>query len=549
MKKNKIHNIVSAKLGLAMLMLFGVLSMAKAQETLTVSPVEIVPGEEAEVTVAYESTVDRKSFQMNITLPQGLTYVESEENGKIVKLGDAASDHLITEVKESESLVRIIAFSMTSAPFASGKNLISFKVKAGEDLAASSQIELSNLKFAGGEYIEGLTGSVTRTMGHFDMTGVTPDTAVVQSGLSEVVITMGSPVGGVAEGAKAVVTKDGTVVEEAPIAFEAGSADVKIVLSNEITESGVYTLTIAEGVIFDEKYEAADPIMSGAKSNNAIALDFKVMGHFDMTGVTPDTADVHNSLSEVVITMGASVGGVAEGAKAVVTKDGAVVEEAPLAFEAGSADVKVVLSNEITESGVYTLTIAEGVIFDEKYEAADPIMSGAKSNNAIALDFKVMGHFDMTGVTPDTADVHNSLSEVVITMGASVGGVAEGAKAVVTKDGAVVEEAPLAFEAGSADVKVILAYEITESGVYTLTIAEGVIFDEKYDAADPIMSGAKCNNEIVLEFEVYIYNGINGINVKASDKDEVYTLGGVRVNGKLSEGIYIINGKKVVIKR
>lgn len=323
MKKNKIHNIVSAKLGLAMLMLFGVLSMAKAQETLTVSPVEIVPGEEAEVTVAYESTVDRKSFQMNITLPQGLTYVASEENGKIVKLGDAASDHLITEVKENESLVRIIAFSMTSAPFASGKNLISFKVKAGEDLAASSQIEFSNLKFAGGEYIEGLTGNVTRAM----------------------------------------------------------------------------------------------------------------------------------------------------------------------------------------------------------------------------------GHFDMTGVTPDTADVHNSLSEVVITMGAPVGGVAEGAKAVVTKDGAVVEEAPLAFEAGSADVKVALANEITESGVYTLTIAEGVIFDEKYDAADPIMSGAKCNNEIVLEFEVYIYNGVNGINVNASGKDEVYTLGGVRVNGKLSEGIYIINGKKVVIKR
>ena len=436
MKKNKIHNIVSAKFGLAMLMLFGVLSMAKAQETLTVSPVEIVPGEEAEVTVAYESTVERKSFQMNITLPQGLTYVASEDNGKIVKLGDAASDHLITEVKENESLVRIIAFSMTSAPFASGKNLISFKVKAGEDLAASSQIEFSNLKFAGGEYIEGLTGNVTRTM-----------------------------------------------------------------------------------------------------------------GHFDMTGVTPDTAEVQNSLSEVVITMGAPVGGVAEGAKAVLTKDGAVVDEAPLAFEAGSADVKVVLSNEITESGVYTLTIAEGVIFDEKYDAADPIMSGAKSNNAIALDFKVMGHFDMTGVTPDTAEVQNSLSEVVITMGAPVGGVAEGAKAVLTKDGAVVDEAPLAFEAGSADVKVVLSNEITESGVYTLTIAEGVIFDEKYDAADPIMSGAKCNNEIVLEFEVYIYNGINGINVNASGKDEVYTLGGVRVNGKLSEGIYIINGKKVVIKR
>ena len=247
MKKNKIHNIVSVKLGLAMLMLFGILSMAKAQETLTVSPIEIVPGEEAEVTVAYESDTDRKSFQMNITLPQGLTYVASEENGKIVKLGDAAADHIITEVKESESLVRIIAFSMTSTPFVSGKNLISFRVKAADDLAAKSQIEFSNVKFAGGEYIEGLKGDVTRAMAKFDMLSVVPSADEVVNSLSEIVVTMSAPVGGVADGAKAVISKDGVTIEEAPIAIEAGSADVKVVLTNAITESGVYTMTIAEG--------------------------------------------------------------------------------------------------------------------------------------------------------------------------------------------------------------------------------------------------------------------------------------------------------------
>ena len=55
---------------------------------------------------------------------------------------------------------------------------------------------------------------------------------------------MSAPVGGVADGAKAVISKDGVTIEEAPIAIEAGSADVKVVLTNAITESGVYTLTL-----------------------------------------------------------------------------------------------------------------------------------------------------------------------------------------------------------------------------------------------------------------------------------------------------------------
>lgn len=438
MKKNKIHNIVSVKLGLAMLMLFGILSMAKAQETLTVSPIEIVPGEEAEVTVAYESDTDRKSFQMNITLPQGLTYVASEENGKIVKLGDAAADHIITEVKESESLVRIIAFSMTSTPFVSGKNLISFRVKAADDLAAKSQIEFSNVKFAGGEYIEGLKGDVTRAMAKFDMLSVVPSADEVVNSLSEIVVTMSAPVGGVADGAKAVISKDGVTIEEAPIAIEAGSADVKVVLTNAITESGVYTMTIAEGLLFDEKYDAADPLMSGAKCNSAIAAEFKVMGRFAMKSVTPDAADVVEKLSEVVITMSAPVGGVSDGAKAVVTKDGETVDEVPV-----------------------TMSLVEG----------------------------------------------------------------------------------------STEVIVTLNNVIETNGKYVMTIPEGVIFDEKYDAIDPIKSGAKCNEEIVLEFEVVIFDGINGINVDASGKDRVYTIGGVRVNGKLAKGVYIINGKKVVINK
>lgn len=284
--------MVSAKLGLVVLMLCGMLSSASAQETLTVSPVEIVPGDEAVVTVGYESTVARSSMQMNITLPKGLEFVAGEETGKCITLGDAAADHIVTEVAESATEVRVLAFSMTSTPFAGGKTLLSFVVKATDELEAESQIEFSNLKFAGGEYIEGLTGDVTRVMGRFGVLSVSPDTAEVQKSLGEIVLTMSAPVGGITDGAKAVVTKDGEVVAEPRIVtdgVEAG-AEVKIVFDSELTGNGTYVVTVPEGVIFDEKYDADNLLMSGTRCNDEIVIEYEVYVASSIAGVGADVA-------------------------------------------------------------------------------------------------------------------------------------------------------------------------------------------------------------------------------------------------------------------
>ena len=43
-------------------------------------------------------------------------------------------------------------------------------------------------------------------------------------------------------------------------------------------------------------------------------------------------------------------------------------------------------------------------------------------------------------------------------------------------------------------------------------------------------------------------DGISNATISTENNDEVYTLSGVRVNGKLQKGVYIMNGKKVVIK-
>ena len=43
-------------------------------------------------------------------------------------------------------------------------------------------------------------------------------------------------------------------------------------------------------------------------------------------------------------------------------------------------------------------------------------------------------------------------------------------------------------------------------------------------------------------------DGISNATISTENNDEVYTISGVRVNGKLDKGVYIMNGKKVVIK-
>ena len=83
-----------------------------------------------------------------------------------------------------------------------------------------------------------------------------------------------------------------------------------------------------------------------------------------------------------------------------------------------------------------------------------------------------------------------------------------------------------------------------ESGIYTLYIPEGSIYLEDDD-----WNAYENANE---EYQ-FTYDMVSGINTIKTEKDAqtIYNLQGVKVNGetnRLSNGIYIINGHKVMIK-
>ena len=153
----KIYSIFA----LAMTLLLGGVATANAQETLTVAPVTVAPGEQAEVVINYESTVEHYGFNMQITLPEGLSFVEDETTNVAFTLGSSALPTHTLSSKITDKNARIIVIELMKNPLSNG-DLLSFKVIADENLADNSDIVISGVKFNGGQYLDEIKVPVTK---------------------------------------------------------------------------------------------------------------------------------------------------------------------------------------------------------------------------------------------------------------------------------------------------------------------------------------------------------------------------------------------------
>lgn len=116
--------------------------------TISVDPVQTIPGSVIDIPVTYESSTVFVAFQMDIVLPEGLSFEQDDK--QFIVGGDALDDHILTKkYNEETKALRVMFYSMQNSPLKNG-TLFTFKVKANDQLADVSKIEFKKVKFASG---------------------------------------------------------------------------------------------------------------------------------------------------------------------------------------------------------------------------------------------------------------------------------------------------------------------------------------------------------------------------------------------------------------
>lgn len=171
--------------------------------------------------------------------------------------------------------------------------------------------------------------------------------------------------------------------------------------------------------------------------------------------------------------------------------------------------------------------------------------------------------FACVAITPEDGSTVSELSEFTLTFANPVSDMdfaagTDATKQVVLKNaaGEVVANGKVVIdvEAFSFDVKVVLDKPVYEAGTYTLVVPEGTVYNSNYypEAEDlGVEMGAIYNPEFTATFTVDgSLTGISAIIGNATSV-KVYDVKGRLVGNSvknLKKGVYVINGKKVMVK-
>ncbi len=202
--------------------------------------------------------------------------------------------------------------------------------------------------------------------------------------------------------------------------------------------------------------------------------------------------------------------------------------------------MRLTLDKEITETGTYMFYIpndyfTSGEQFDSENTREFTGYYYIENTTPVTLNFET---------DPENGSTITELSTITLTFTDyaaddwSAPAMSYEGTIVVKKDG---------VEIGTADCEgswdymnqstITLSEAQTEEGIYTIEIPEGYFLSGDGNALPAI----------TLEYGIGKTTGINNATI-ANGQKVAYNLQGVRVNGKLPAGVYIINGKKQIVK-
>ena len=321
-----------------------------------------------------------------------------------------------------------------------------------------------------------------------------------------------------------------------------------------LTEPGVYTVEIPQGAFGDQDWSESG--YETGHANKGLTYTYTIVA--PTTYDYPITLDKPNaayaSLDKFEIWVDDVNIHPEKGTFQVINADtDAVVAEGVLQ-DAGyySPAITCVFNTPITEAGNYTVIIPQGAFGDNTW-VENNYISG-KANAEIRKDYAigVFYDFEPISITPENNANVSEISAIEIKTDLSWASAKDNLIWVYdAEDNAVVSGT---FTTNMDDYSSLICTfptPVIELGTYTVVIPQGTFGDDTYFA----QNYGHANAEIRLTYTVTIGTGIDGINAGTNNLT-VYSIDGVCVlrNAKaddlknLEKGLYIVNGKKMVIR-
>lgn len=348
------------------------------------------------------------------------------------------------------------------------------------------------------------------------------------------------------------VASDGTTYTGTVYVDPLDTKSVYVEFDPAITTDGTYTITIAEGVIGNSEYETSG--YTSGNCNPALTYSYTV-GETEIPAeyaVTADPADgsTVESLSKIKLTWEKQEyanDSYNNGDIEVKNAAGEVVTTCTTDYVDWSITnaLYLTLKSEITTAGTYTVSIpAARFNFGELGDTDAP---------AYTLTYTIGGTVKNEGLVADPADgsTVESLTEIKLTWTNAEEAedtyestlpitVTNAAGEVVTRGECYI------YDGDDANVLHLVFYdEVTEEGTYTVTIPAGRMlldgtaapaYSLTYTVGDPTGIGSVITDENG-RYNVY---SISGVQVKSADSKSALKT--------LKPGLYIINGKKIVVR-
>ena len=341
-----------------------------------------------------------------------------------------------------------------------------------------------------------------------------------------------------------LVNEQGDSIARATIKDCTDGDGFTLTFSPAITEPGKYTVVMTDSVYYlGEGYDATPNEYQVKFDYTVIAAAKKELKLTSTPDGSADNTETFESLKSITLIADEPIYGV-ETPISVYDRAGRNSYTATLTMDPTNGNQAIItFDEEITEEGVYTVDIPEGVLGDKTWYDND-YMTG--TCNAYTVLYYSVGEQsgESTNIVADPADKSHvdALSTIKITFTDKTEVMPGDGMVTVKKDGVQVKRIDAEGDWDNYN-QVNLTYKTSESGVYTFEFPEGYITDEDGNG--------------IAAFTLTYYvgdatgdaTGINGVSADKNANVKVYTLDGKAMkSAKGLKGVYIVNGKKVVLK-